>query len=563
MDDVDERVFPIGDVFIAYIRYVLRHHSLTNKETIELFQRYYNGDDNAYKEIAEGHLWLVIKCAVSNYGLGVSIEDLIQEGNLGLLRAIQTFDTTKFTNFNSYANKSIYQSIKDALLKLPYLIRLPLNQYTLYQKIKKFKKEYEQEYGYEPPLSYIDIEDEDVEPDDIAILNNYPDDLSDLWIDEDLDSFESDLSLIDDFENEYTKYYLNSLCSSILSKRSCQILQAYFFNDGDSQNQTTLGSLGAEYGLTRERIRQIIEASIRKIRHHVIEKPKREKTVLNDSKNKQNLEWEKTIIIDNNELQTVNYKKVKTEINSTTIQPKKEPKYEPKKESLIEQEQYPEDNTPLIFNDYDLLARKLSEARHKRNTLNTPTIPNIEKLKPGYRFKYNTGHYTIYCTIIQVSYKNNYMLVKYDNGVVDSIPVDFSEINKKENVLKRNDNYSKTKKTTHDSTEPRLSVKKIQWYDHAIAIKWIKLKLAEKMPRTTIIQQFNRYHRLGYYEFSNKTGKYLDSTVLSIWIRELASINPNNWAEDENGKLIYQGKDIAILQKEVDDYFRRQTPKKR
>lgn len=125
----------IGEGFLAYIRHVTMFKSLSNYETLQLFDQYRNGDEQAFKKIAEGNLWLVIKCALQNFGAGVSLEDLIQEGNLGLLRAIQSFDHKVYPNFTSYANKSIYQSIRDSYTFLPYLIRLPLNQLYLYKKI--------------------------------------------------------------------------------------------------------------------------------------------------------------------------------------------------------------------------------------------------------------------------------------------------------------------------------------------------------------------------------------------------------------------------------------------
>lgn len=182
----------IGEGFLAYIRLILKKDTLSNKETLELFEQYRQGDEQAFKKIAEGNLWLVVKCAISNFGAGVTLEDLIQEGNLGLLKAIQSFDSKVHSNFTSYANKSIYQSIRDAYHYLPYLIKLPSNQIYLYKKIQEFKRDFEQKYGYEPSPKQIDI-GEDVNKDMLEYLALLPDNLSDIIVDVDPDTIDSSL----------------------------------------------------------------------------------------------------------------------------------------------------------------------------------------------------------------------------------------------------------------------------------------------------------------------------------------------------------------------------------
>lgn len=135
---------------------------------------------------------MVVKCAVSNFGARVALEDLIQEGNLGLIRAIQSFDSKKHPNFLSYANKCIYQSIRDAYSFLPHLIRIPPYQLAIYKKIQKFKHDFERKNGYEPTLIQIDI-GEEVSKDMLEYLYLLPDNLNDIIVDVDPDTLDNDL----------------------------------------------------------------------------------------------------------------------------------------------------------------------------------------------------------------------------------------------------------------------------------------------------------------------------------------------------------------------------------
>ena len=229
MADFGEPTHKIGDGFLVYIRQILSKEPLSNKETLGLFEQYRQGDELAFQKIAEGNLWLVVKCAVSNFGAGVTLEDLIQEGNLGLIRAIQSFDSKKHLNFISYANKCIYQSIRDAYSFLPHLIRIPSYQLAIYKKIHKFKHDFELKNGYEPTLKQIDI-GEEVSKDMLEYLYLLPDNLNDIIVDVDPDTLDNDIpqtNTLATFTKRESKHKKTSQ-KSIKEKQSAMINEPNF-----------------------------------------------------------------------------------------------------------------------------------------------------------------------------------------------------------------------------------------------------------------------------------------------------------------------------------------------
>lgn len=255
-----------SDSLRFYLCQVSQFRLYSNEEIAELFRRYRDGDETAYDLIVKSQQRLVVNLAYLYHHKGALLEDLIQEGNLGLTRAIESFNGEQFYSFSNYAKSWIMQALSNAMMYLPYLVRLPLNQISSYRKVQRFKEQYEQKYGHGPAVTDIEIDTND-NLNKLSYLNNLPSSPNEIVeFHEDMDYLESRYTFADNFENNnYNHYYLNKLLS-FLPRRSKEIVEAYY-GLGDYRGQeNTLEMVGDEFGLTRERCRQIVEKARREMR---------------------------------------------------------------------------------------------------------------------------------------------------------------------------------------------------------------------------------------------------------------------------------------------------------
>ena len=240
--------------------------NLTDIEINRLFKDCRNGNQDATNQIISLYLRLVAEIARYYSRFGAPLDDLIQEGCLGLLQAIDRFDNTKSSRFEYYAKFWIAQYITTAINSWAYMVRIPLNVISSFQKIQIFKEKYEQQYGHRPASTDIDI-DEDMSDKRMDYLNRLPSSLTEITeLHEDMDYLENEYSLVDDFEeNDYNHYYINKL-QDVLSRRDTEIVEA-FYGLGDYRGQVnTLEMVGDKFGLTRERCRQVVEKARREMR---------------------------------------------------------------------------------------------------------------------------------------------------------------------------------------------------------------------------------------------------------------------------------------------------------
>ena len=246
----------------SYLRQISKYRVYTNDEMIELFKRYRNGELKAFDMIIKSQQRLVANIALFYCRKGVPLEDIIQEGNVGLVKAAERFDYTQYRSFSNYAKKWILQSISISMTTLPYLVRLPLNQLARYRKVRMFKEMFEQQHGYPPSVTDIDV-GEDVEPEKITLLYQLPDNLRKLVeFQEDMDLFQSSTDIVTHDENhEYNSYLVRSLLQC-LKNREERVLRSYY---GIDMVEDTLSSIGDKMYLTRERVRQILWSSVRKL----------------------------------------------------------------------------------------------------------------------------------------------------------------------------------------------------------------------------------------------------------------------------------------------------------
>lgn len=251
------------DTITKYFKEIKKSKGLTPEQEVELAIRIKNGDQLAIDELVNANLKFVISIAKEYQGQGLTLSDLISEGNLGLIKAATRFDHTKGFKFISYAVWWVKQSIIQSLNDNSRVVRLPAN---VINKISKLNKEFGNGEDNESELM-SEISEFD------ASLLNYPKSSSlNKTVNEDGGEI-IDLIIGEDSENDTTfeisdivKDELNNILS-VLDERERMIIESYF-GINSNHDGMTLEAIGDKYDLTKERIRQIKEKAIRKLRHN-------------------------------------------------------------------------------------------------------------------------------------------------------------------------------------------------------------------------------------------------------------------------------------------------------
>jgi RNA polymerase primary sigma factor len=254
-----------------YLQEIGREDLITVEEEVELAQRIRNGDRAALEKLTRANLRFVVSVAKQYQNQGLSLPDLINEGNLGLIKAAEKFDETRGFKFISYAVWWIRQSILQALAEQSRIVRLPLNQVGSLNKINKAFSKFEQENERRPSPEEL-AEQLDIPVDkitdtmkvsgrhisvDAPFVEGEDNSLLDVMIND--DSPNADRVLI----NESLTKEIERVLAHTLSDRERDIVKKFF---GIGVPEMTLEEIGDEFGLTRERVRQIKEKAIRKLR---------------------------------------------------------------------------------------------------------------------------------------------------------------------------------------------------------------------------------------------------------------------------------------------------------
>ena len=254
-----------------YLQEIGREDLITVEEEVELAQRIRSGDRIALEKLTRANLRFVVSVAKQYQNQGLTLPDLINEGNLGLIKAAQRFDETRGFKFISYAVWWIRQSILQALAEQSRIVRLPLNQVGSLNKINKAFSKFEQENERRPSPEEL-AEQLDIPVDKIAdtmkvsgrhisvdapFVEGEDNSLLDVMIND--DSPNADRALI----NESLSKEIERVLAHTLSDRERDIVKKFF---GIGVPEMTLEEIGDEFGLTRERVRQIKEKAIRKLR---------------------------------------------------------------------------------------------------------------------------------------------------------------------------------------------------------------------------------------------------------------------------------------------------------
>ncbi len=254
-----------------YLQEIGHEELISVDEEVELAQKIRNGDKKALEKLTKANLRFVVSVAKQYQNQGLSLPDLINEGNLGLIKAAKKFDETRGFKFISYAVWWIRQSILQALAEQSRLVRLPLNQVGSVNKVSRAFNKFEQENERRPSIEEIAAEI-DLPQDKIAEAIK----VGNRQISVDAPFSDSDdNSLLDILPNtsipnadkgldiESLKEEVNRALST-LNERERDILKDFFGLNG---TELTLEEIGQKYGLTRERVRQIKEKAIRRLRN--------------------------------------------------------------------------------------------------------------------------------------------------------------------------------------------------------------------------------------------------------------------------------------------------------
>jgi RNA polymerase primary sigma factor len=255
-----------------YLEEIGGYSPLAPEEEIELARQIRKGNARALDKLVKANLRFVISVAKEYQGQGLPLQDLISEGNLGLIKAAQRFDETRGFKFISYAVWWIRQSILQALAEQSRVVRLPLNRVGAINKVGRALEELEKKYGREPSMEEIADKMEMTAYEVADVLKTSARHLSlDEPFKEDegnslLDILESDRYAPPDetLMQESLQVEIDKVLST-LKPREAEIIRLYFGLDGD--RPLTLEEIGEHFKLTRERVRQIKEKALRRLRH--------------------------------------------------------------------------------------------------------------------------------------------------------------------------------------------------------------------------------------------------------------------------------------------------------
>ncbi|MBQ2225006.1 MAG: sigma-70 family RNA polymerase sigma factor [Prevotella sp.] len=254
-----------------YLQEIGHEDLISVEEEVELAQRIKKGDRKALERLTKANLRFVVSVAKQYQNQGLSLPDLINEGNLGLIKAAQKFDETRGFKFISYAVWWIRQSILQAIAEQSRIVRLPLNQVGSVNKINRVLNKFEQENERRPSLEeiadkidlpedkiidamkvngrHVSVDAPFIDGEDNSLLDVFPN----------ADAPSADQQLVDESLRDEISRALGSL-----NERERAIVECFF---GIGQPEMTLEEIGDKYGLTRERVRQIKEKAIRRLRH--------------------------------------------------------------------------------------------------------------------------------------------------------------------------------------------------------------------------------------------------------------------------------------------------------
>ena len=260
-----------------YLQEIGKEDLITAEEEVELAKKIKAGDQIALERLTKANLRFVVSVAKQYQGQGLTLPDLINEGNLGLIKAAKRFDETRGFKFISYAVWWIRQSIIQAISEQSRMVRLPLNKIGAISKINKGTSQLEQQLEREPNAKeiseFLDISENEVSnvmnmnsrhvSVDAPFAEGEDHGLLDVMVNS--DSPNADNGLLKESLNREIKRSL-----ATLTEREAEVLKLFYGIDGN--REISLEEIGSKFDLTRERVRQIKEKAIKRLKHNSISK---------------------------------------------------------------------------------------------------------------------------------------------------------------------------------------------------------------------------------------------------------------------------------------------------
>lgn len=257
-----------------YLSEISKINILTSEQEVALAKRIKSGDESALEELTSANLRFVVSVAKQYQNNGLSLSDLINEGNVGLMKAAKRFDETKGFKFISYAVWWIRQSIIQAIVEYSRMVRVPVNKMSKLTRVMEVYTSFVQKFEREPSMEELAEACELTVSETKTIWNGRKRYAS---IDAPISGEESDLTMLDTMENDSAPPDLKLMEESLaielknglssLSPREYEVLSAFFGINGKSSH--TLDEIADLYGLTRERVRQIRERALRRLRRKI------------------------------------------------------------------------------------------------------------------------------------------------------------------------------------------------------------------------------------------------------------------------------------------------------
>lgn len=255
-----------------YLQEIGHEELLSVDEEVELAQKIKKGDRRALERLTRANLRFVVSVAKQYQNQGLSLPDLINEGNVGLIKAAEKFDETRGFKFISYAVWWIRQSILQAIAEQSRIVRLPLNQVGSVNKINRELNKFEQEHERRPSVDEIadriDLPEDKIE--EAMKVNNRHVSMDAPFVDGEDNSLldvlaDNDIPMADKALVQESLRKEIDRAIELLNDREQKVVRAFF---GIGSPEMTLEEIGEKYNLTRERVRQIKEKAIRRLRHN-------------------------------------------------------------------------------------------------------------------------------------------------------------------------------------------------------------------------------------------------------------------------------------------------------
>ena len=255
-----------------YLQEIGHEELLSVDEEVELAQKIKKGDRRALERLTRANLRFVVSVAKQYHNQGLSLPDLINEGNVGLIKAAEKFDETRGFKFISYAVWWIRQSILQAIAEQSRIVRLPLNQVGSVNKINRELNKFEQEHERRPSVDEIadriDLPEDKIE--EAMKVNNRHVSMDAPFVDGEDNSLldvlaDNDMPMADKALVQESLRKEIDRAIELLNDREQKVVRAFF---GIGSPEMTLEEIGEKYNLTRERVRQIKEKAIRRLRHN-------------------------------------------------------------------------------------------------------------------------------------------------------------------------------------------------------------------------------------------------------------------------------------------------------